>query len=322
VIIGSSPSLVSSPTQGADPFLHPALLYRDEAEYLAGTVPFIVDGLAADEPVAVSVPGPNLAKIRRELGSLASRVRLLDMTEAGRNPARILPGVLHAAADPFPDRHVRIIGEPIWATRTEHEYPACLQHEALINGAFRGRRVTILCPYDVTSLDPSVVADAHRTHPVLIEADGRHRLSDDYSPSQVIEATNVSLPEPAAERVRTVNFDITGLSAARRAAAEEASRAGLELERVDDVRLAVGELIANSVRHGAGSGTLRVWAEGHMLVAEVRDVGRICDPLAGRRPAPTDQLGGRGLLLVNHVADLARTHTGPDGTETRIYFRS
>ena len=34
-----------------------------------------------------------------------------------------------------PGSRVRIVGEPIWAERTDEEYPACAEHEALINVA-------------------------------------------------------------------------------------------------------------------------------------------------------------------------------------------
>jgi len=61
--------------------------------------------------------------------------------------------------------------------------------------------------------------------------------------------------------------------------------------------------------------------ERDLLVVEVADAGRLDDPLAGRRPAPPHQLGGRGLLMVHHLADLVRTTTGPGGTATRTYWR-
>ncbi|OXM59002.1 MEDS domain-containing protein, partial [Amycolatopsis vastitatis] len=93
----------------------------------------------------------------------AEHVRLLDMTAAGRNPGRIIPGVLRAFADTHAEQAVRIIGEPIWPARTDDEYPACVQHEALINHAFTGRDVTILCPYDTQNLAPEVLADAEAT---------------------------------------------------------------------------------------------------------------------------------------------------------------
>ena len=38
-------------TVTAEPFAHPAFLYRGAKEYLVGTLPFIIDGLDAGEPV-------------------------------------------------------------------------------------------------------------------------------------------------------------------------------------------------------------------------------------------------------------------------------
>ncbi|MFC5993087.1 anti-sigma factor RsbA family regulatory protein [Pseudonocardia hispaniensis] len=313
-------STLTHPVAFADPgpFSHPALFYRGEADYLAGTVPFVLDGLAVGDPVAVAVPRRNLELLRSALGSAAERVRLFDMTVVGRNPGRILAEVLHAAADPHPERHVRIIGEPVWPGRTELERPACTHHEALINLSFRGRRVTILCPYDAAALPPADLADAAQTHPTLIEA-GDRRISSRFAPARAIARTNRPLPEPATPEVFA--FDLPRLHLARRFAAAAARRAGLNDAGVDDFTLAIGELAANSIRHGGGSGTLRVWTERGLVVGEVRDTGRLTDPLAGRRPVGSRQLGGRGLLMVHHVADLVRTHLGPSGTTTRVYLR-
>ncbi|MCO1580514.1 MEDS domain-containing protein [Crossiella sp. SN42] len=58
---------------------------------------------------------------------------------------------------------MRIIGEPIWADRSEAEYPACAQHEALINAASTGRDLTIRCPYDTSRLTTEVLEDARAT---------------------------------------------------------------------------------------------------------------------------------------------------------------
>jgi len=303
--------------EGEESFVHPALFYQGPWEYLAGTVPFILQGLAAGEPVAVAVPEPRLQLLRDVLGDNAERVRLLDMGVAGRNPGRIIAEVLRATADAHPGEHVRIIGEPIWPSRSDTEYPACVQHEALINLAFRGRAVTILCPYDVAGLDPVVVADAVATHPVLIQR-GITWSSPDYAPERIIDHYNQAPPEPPHPMV--LAFDAARLRAARRSTAEQAQRAGLDAERVEDVVLVVGELAANSVRHGGGAGLVRTWTDADHFVYEVQDAGRLEDPLAGRRPADGHQLGGRGLLVVNHLADLVRVHTRPDGTTIRAYF--
>ncbi|MFJ5999949.1 anti-sigma factor RsbA family regulatory protein [Streptomyces sp. NPDC092370] len=299
-------------------FVHPALFYRTEQEYTRQTVAFLRGGLANGEPMAVAVPGPNLELIKAGLGGDAEGILFLDMTEAGRNPGRIIPKVLRGFADAHPKGRVRIIGEPIWAGRSAVEYPACAQHEALINAAFEGRAVTILCPYDEVRLNPQVIADARVTHPTLISGEGRESVSDAYDWQAIVDRYNQALapaPDTAA-----FSYDGEDLPAVRQFALAQAMRLGMTGERLMDVELAVAELTTNSVVHGGGRGTLAVWAEQGQLVCEVRDAGRLADPLAGRRPPERGQLGGRGLMLVHYVADLVRMHTGDDGTTIRFYL--
>ena len=301
-------------------FIHPALLYRNDEEYLAGTVPFVQDGLAAGEPVAVAVPGPNLELIRQALGADAQRVLLRDMTAAGRNPGRIIPTVLLAFANAHPGRRVRLIGEPIWAGRSPVEYPACAQHEALINAAFTGRPATILCPYNTELLDPEWVTDAYTTHPVIWDGSGRFDSTDYDDPTVIAARFNRPLPRPPADAA-TTTVDLFTLPAVRRFVAEHADRAGLAPDRVADLTIAVSELAANAVKHGGGTGEIALWTEPDRLVCQVTDRGYLSHPLAGRIPVPADALtGGRGLLLVHQLCDLVRVHTTPAGTTTRIHL--
>ncbi|MCZ0997218.1 anti-sigma factor RsbA family regulatory protein [Streptomyces mirabilis] len=301
----------------AEPFAHPALLYRSEQEYAQGTLPFVSEGLAAGLPVAVAAPPSRLALLKAELGPVAHEVRWIDMTQAGRNPGRIIPAVLRSFADAHPGRPVRIIGEPIWYGRTPIEYPACAQHEALINTAFHGRDATILCPYDARTLSDDVIADAHATHPVVI-SDGRPGVSHAYDPERVLARYNETLPYPPG--AATVRFAAGLLPAARDFALREARERGMAPPRLQDLNLVVAELTTNSVVHGGGSGTLRIWAESEQIVCEVRDEGHLTDPLAGRLPVRPDQLGGRGLLLVHFLSDLVRVHTAASGTTVRSYL--
>ncbi|MFD7818962.1 anti-sigma factor RsbA family regulatory protein [Streptomyces sp. NPDC059785] len=298
-------------------FAHPALFYRGDAEYVAGTVPFLREGIAAGEPVAVAAPVPRLDLIRAELGTAAADVRFVDMTEAGRNPGRIIPSVLRGFADAAGGGRVRIIGEPVWPGRTDTEYPACIQHEALINEAFAGREVTILCPYDAAGLAAGVLADAHATHPVVIDG-GRARASTAYAPGAVLARCNERLPHPPG--AATVRFDGDTLPVTRDAALDAARERGMTAARRQDLALVVAELTTNSVIHGGGSGTLRLWTEGGHLVCQVRDAGRLTDPLAGRHPVAPQQIGGRGLFLVHYLSDLVRVHTGESGTTIRSYL--
>lgn len=301
-------------------FTHPALFYAGADEYLAGTLPFINAGLAAGEPVLVAVPGAHLELIRRGLGDDAERVRLRDMAAAGRNPGRIIPGVLLAFAAEHAGRPVRIIGEPIWAARSSTEYPACAQHEALINAAFAGRHATILCPYDVGRLPRQWVADAYRTHPV-VEARSTRWSSPHYGDPRAVAADfNRPLPAPPAH-ARTVAVEQAALPHIRRLVTVEALNAGLDAERVADLTLAVHELAANTVEHSGGTGTLALWRDGDQFCCQLSDGGHIADPLAGRLPVPARQAtGGRGLLLVNRLCDLVRIHTRPGGTTIRVHM--
>ncbi|MFD6194109.1 anti-sigma factor RsbA family regulatory protein [Streptomyces sp. NPDC060275] len=307
---------MSTATAGGT-FIHPALFYRSEAEYTDRTAAFVREGLAAGEPVAVAVPGPNLELVRAGLGADARDVAFLDMTEAGRNPGRIIPGVLRAFADTHPRVRVRIVGEPVWAGRSAAEYPACAQHEALINAAFAGRRATILCPYDETRLAADVLADALVTHPTVITG-GSERVSEAYDWRAVVARYNEPLGR--APDAGVLAFGAGELPEARRFAVSLAASLGLSGRRLQDAELAVAELTTNSVVHGGGSGTVAVWAEAGQVVCEVRDAGRLTDPLAGRRPPEHGQIGGRGLLLVHYVADLVRVHTTDEGTAVRFYL--
>jgi anti-sigma regulatory factor (Ser/Thr protein kinase) len=299
------------------PCVHAALLYNGDAEYLTTVVPFITAGLAAGEPVAAAVPPRQLALLRAELGSAADDVRLLDMTDVGRNPGRIIAGVLLAFADAHPDRPVRIVGEPVWPLRSVDEYPACVQHEALINNAFAGRCATVLCPYDVAGLDPSAIADAATTHPTMADSTGSWR-SDRFAPDAAVASANVPLAVPPDALVYAV--DTQDMTELRQVAADFAVRHGLTGERVQDLVLALTELACNSIEHAHCGATVLLGTCATGLVCQVRDLGHITDPLAGRRPASTYQLRGRGLLLVNQLADLVRVHTTTEGTTIEIRF--
>ncbi|MGA4979398.1 anti-sigma factor RsbA family regulatory protein [Streptomyces cinereoruber] len=302
----------------SDAFVHPALFYRTEREYIQQTLAFLKEGLAQHEPMAVAVPGPNLELIKTALGADGEGILFLDMTEVGLNPGRIIPRVLRGFADGHPEGRVRIIGEPIWAGRSETEYPACAQHEALINVAFEGRAVTILCPYDETALEPEVLADARITHPLVIDGDGQQKESDVYDWRAIADRYNQPLVRP--EHAPAFSYGRQDLPEVRRFAVARAVDLGLTEERLEDLELSVAELTTNSVVHGGGRGTLAVWAEHSRLVCEVHDGGRLSDSLAGRRPPEPGQIGGRGLMLVHYVMDLVRLHTTAEGTTVRFYL--
>lgn len=301
-------------------FDHPALLYHDRDQYLAAVVAFIHTAQAAGQPTLVAVPSENLALIRSASG-VDVGTTFIDMSLAGRNPGRILPGVLVDFADRHPDRRIAVIGEPVWPARSEIEYPACVIHEALINTVFAGRNATILCPYDVTRLSARAVRDAYRTHPVMQQG-SRRWPSDTYTdPARLVEEYNVPLPDPPSHAAHFTYTSPTDLEGVRAALATQANRVGLIGRPATSLLVAVSELMANSIDHTAGGGQLAIWLEDDMLVCQVQDGGHLRDLLAGRIPPPANRPRGRGLLLVNALCDLVRTYTRPGRTVVRIHQR-
>jgi anti-sigma regulatory factor (Ser/Thr protein kinase) len=119
-----------------------------------------------------------------------------------------------------------------------------------------------------------------------------------------------------------MGFGRCDLKAVRRLVGAVAAEAGFEGDRIADLALAVTEAASNSVLHGGGAGTLTLWRAPGQVVCEVRDQGRIRDPLAGRaRPAP-DRPGGRGMWLINELCDLVQVRCLADGSVVRLELRA
>jgi anti-sigma regulatory factor (Ser/Thr protein kinase) len=95
--------------------------------------------------------------------------------------------------------------------------------------------------------------------------------------------------------------------------------AGLDAVRTADLVLAADEIATNSIRHGRGIGILRVWIEDRSVICDVRDAGQLDEPLAGRSRPATDQIGGRGLWLVNQLCELVQVRSSMAGTIVRLH---
>lgn len=299
-------------------FRHQALIYDGPDEYLAGTVPFLRDAVAAEEPALVAV-GPAQAELLEDaLGADAASVSFVDMHALGHNPASIIP-FWQDFIDEHGGRRVCGIGEPVWSARSPAALEECRRHECLLNVAFGGAGesgLSLLCPYDAATLPGEALAVAARSHPVLARR-GETSRSRAYDPHPDCFSGQLSAPAPEAEQLR---FGLAGLAEVRRRSAAAAAAAGLDPVAVADFVTATSELAANSVLHGGGRGVLRLWCEEGGVHAEVEDRGRIEDPLAGRRRPRPSQQSGRGLWLANVLCDLVQIRSGDAGTVVRLHL--
>jgi anti-sigma regulatory factor (Ser/Thr protein kinase) len=303
-------------------FRHELLLYAGQTEFVERTAGFIGEGLARDEPVMVVVSAAKIALLEDRLGSESKRVEFHDMDAVGANPARIIPAWREFVATySASDRPLRGIGEPVGPDRALDELVECQRHESLLNLAFGSApSFRLLCPYDTDTLDPAVIEEACRSHPYLAVGDAAV-ASHSFRGIESIEAPfDEPLPEPspAAERI---GFDAAALASMRSLVLQRAEQAGLSSGRARDLVLAVNEVASNSVRHGGGSGLLLTWETADAVLCEVRDAGRIGQPLAGRELPAAGQAGGWGLWLANQFCDLVQVRVFPEGSVVRLHMR-
>ena len=302
-------------------FRHEALFYAGEDGFLAATVPFLRDAAGLGEPVMVAVGARKITALEHELGDAAEWVHFVDMGEIGRNPACIIP-----AWRDFVDGHdtgnggLRGIDEPIWAERSAAELVECQRHESLLNLAFAEEsNFRLLCPYDTRALDDDVLDEAERSHPLVAEHDVTHESHCYLAPELAPGPFDGPLPSPSTQPLE-VMFSAPDLRRVRNMVADQAHGAGLPRERAADLMLAVSELATNSVLHGGGMGTVRVWRDADVFLCEVHDDGELHEPLVGReRPSARDE-SGRGLWLVNHLCDLVQIRSLPSGNVVRLHM--
>jgi anti-sigma regulatory factor (Ser/Thr protein kinase) len=296
-------------------FQHQALIYEGADEYLAGTVPFLRSALEAGQQTLVAVRRQRAGLIEEELGEDARSVRFVSMEEAGRNPAAVI-ALWRDFLDENPGSPVRGVSELLWAGRSPAEIEECHRHEALLNLAFaESRPWELLCPYDACALADRELERAARTHR-LISREGRTEESAAFLAHP--DSLSGALPPPAT-RPQTLPFGLTELAEVRRRVAAAGERAGIGRRAVAELVTAASELAANSVMHGGGSGTLRLWRENGTLLVEVEDRGRIEEQLVGRLRPGITQEGGRGLWFANQLCDLVQIRSGSKGTVVRLH---
>jgi anti-sigma regulatory factor (Ser/Thr protein kinase) len=296
-------------------FQHQALIYEGADEYLAGTIPFLRAALEAGEPAFVAVRKEQAELLRGELGREAGMMRFAPIEEVARNPAGVIP-LWRDFVDEDPGRSVRGISELAWPERSPAEMEECHRHEALLNLAFaESRRWSLLCPYDAISLRDEELERAAATHELISREDRTERSAAFETDPDCLSG---SLPPPAF-RPETLSFGLTELAEVRRRVTAAGERAGMGPRAVADLVTATSELAANSVMHGGGTGTLRLWRENGSLIAEVEDEGRIEEPLVGRLHPGIRQEGGRGLWLTNQLCDLVQIRSGERGTVVRLH---
>ncbi|MGH3547626.1 MAG: anti-sigma factor RsbA family regulatory protein [Pseudonocardiaceae bacterium] len=302
---------------------HQALLYGSEEAFLAGTVPFIRDGLECSEPVQIATTDRNAAWLRAALGADARHVAFCDDSQWYGHPVRALAALHSTVQAASRDGHrLRMIGERLWTACTAQEKRAWARHESLVNAVLALGDAALVCTYDTGVVDPDVVANVARTHPGLV-VNGESRPSPDYIDPVVFNAefNRSPLPEllPPALWLRFRQLD--QLAVLRAFVTSHATEAGAAAQSVGQFVQAVDEVATNAVEHGGGSAVLQIWTGPHTIVCEVSDTGAgLLDPLAGHLPPDSFTAHGHGLWLARQFSDLLELHSDSAGTIVRLHL--
>ena len=292
-------------------FRHDAFSYDSLDGLVTSVTDFVRAGLAEDAALQVVLPSTRLDAVRDALGADGHEVGFVDMTEAGRNPARLIP-LWRELMDRNEDRPCRGVSEPVHEDRGAPAIAECHQHESLLNTAFTATDLRLLCPYAAAQPAP-VLARARANHPWW--ADQPNPGFDDRGVAGTLAQP---LPEPFGSTT-FVRFDLDSVTGVRENAAGKARRFGLDADAVERFTLAVHEVMVNSIDHGGGGGMVRLWTEDGDVVCELRDEGVITDPLVGRRRPTLAQPRGRGMWMVNQLCDLVQLRSSASfGTVVRL----
>jgi len=300
---------------------HQALLYGSREEFLAGTIPFIREGLVHGDPIRVATTDRNSDWLRAALGADAQRVEFCPSTQCYRHPAQALASTHRSARTASTDGHrLRIVGEPLWTVRSAPETKEWNRYESLVNAVLVEANVALLCTYDIHVVDQDVMTQVARTHPELVVG-GESRPSPGYADPAVFnsEYNSTPLPElpPPCLWLRFSGVD--QLATMRAFVSSHASYTGADTRSVGPFVQAVDEVATNAIKHGGGSGVLQVWTGPQTILCQVSDSGPgLRDPLAGQLPNAPGQAGGCGLWLARQFSDLLELHSDAGGTVVRL----
>ncbi|MGC5022521.1 anti-sigma factor RsbA family regulatory protein [Micromonospora sp. DT47] len=300
-------------------YYHEAVCYGSDEELLAVVLPFLRGGVSAGEPTLVAFGERNTALVRSALGpdSGVSFVGGGDVyarpTAAIRSYRRLLADHVAAGAG-----QIRIIGElPPSAFGPTWDWWA--RYESAINHAYDDYPLWSMCAYDTRTTPAAMLADVARTHPRTAMPDGRHVPNEVYTaPEAYLRENRPMVPDPLQATAPAVELDDPTPAQAREAV-HEAGRGRLKVDDVDDLAVAVSEVVTNALRHGLPPVRLRLWTGEDRIVVTVEDGGGgPSDPYAGLLPARGAAAGGLGLWITHQSCNHVAMHRGADAFTLRL----
>lgn len=294
-------------------FVHQAGFFESDDEFLEVVLPFIREGLEANEPTFIGVSLAHERLIRTELGNPPSLTYLVPTAERA-NPLAVLRANLKLFESQLAlggSGAVRLLAET-HAAADDDAWEGWDRYEAVANHLYAALPVRSLCTYDRRTTSPHVLDDVTRTHPEVLTA-GRSARNDRYlAPAEFLARraqAEIDVLESTPPQLARRN---PSLVEARRAVRSLARETPLDEEDVFGLVLAVNEAVANVAAHGRPPAELRAWAGDDRVVVTVRDRGvGPASPFAGLMRGAGE--GRLGLWLSNQLCSRVTLTTDDQG---------
>lgn len=300
---------------------HTTVFYDGERQYADEAGGFLREGLERGHRGLVMAPARRVDQLRASLGRDADEVTFVEDTVAYAPQWNIYRTLLDFAGS-TPGIRSCVIAEQTLAERTVAELLDYRRLEAALNLVFATHDVDVLCPYDAGSLPAHLLEIGLHNHGSM-RSDGRLSPNDRYAdPAGLLAglATVVPAPLNATTLVCGSRADV---SSARRLVHALGDEAGLDPAVVDDVALAVTEVLANALLHGEPPVLLHVYDEADTWVCHVQDSGRApIAPLIGLLPPDEPSDHGYGLWLARQLCTAVDVGNDATGTHVRLHTRA
>lgn len=301
-------------------FEHQGLLFRRERQFREVARKRLRSAVRENAYAVLAVTPERAATLVAELSpSERERVHVTDRDRLYDAPGRAL-AALHRLALSVEPAPVVVVSEPPVAGGRGMELREWHRLESVLCTALASQRMRLLCAHDERNLGPGTRTAVLATHPVLVGSAGP-RANPAYLGTAAFGARPVA-PEPLPATGPVHHLEIgMSLPRLRGDLAALVRTAGFPPGRVDNLVVAVNELAANVLEHGAGKGTVRVWRSPGRWVCDVFDErGGLLDPLAGYRPADGMRPRGYGLWITRQTCDFVEISGSGEGSLVRLHF--
>lgn len=305
---------------GRAPASHTGLFYDGAREYADEAGGFLREGLERGHRALVMAPRSRVDQLRSTLGRDADEVTFVEDTVAYAPQWNVFRVLLDFAAE-SPDSRTSVIAEQTLGPRLPAELVDYRRLEAAIDLVFAEHDVDLLCPYDAGTLPAHLLDIGTQTHGAVRTHGGASRTVHRDDPIDLLANLATVIPPPPY----AITLDCMSpadVSSARRLVRARGSDAGIDPDVVDDVALAISEVLANALLHGAPPAQLHIYEEGGTWVCHVHDGGRApIDPLSGLLPPSEPSENGYGLWLARQLCAAVDVGTDRSGTHVRLHTR-